>query len=93
MILKIKDFICSNNLIFLYIKIILFNYINLKIKIILLFFQKNSIVKLNIFFYFSNGWNNILCRISMFNFKYFIIIIYFYTLYKIMLYGKIRKKE
>ena len=55
MILKIKDFICSNNLIFLYIKIILFNYINLKIKIILLFFQKNSIVKLNIFFYFSNG--------------------------------------
>ena len=47
MILKIKDFVYSNNLIFLYIKIILFNYINLKIKIILLFFQKNSIVNEN----------------------------------------------
>jgi len=47
MILKIKDFVYSNNLIFIYIKIILFNYINLKIKIILLFFQKNSIVNEN----------------------------------------------
>ena len=50
-------------------------------------------MKIKYFFYFSNGWNNILYTISMFNFKYFIIIIYFYTLYKIMLYGKIWKKE